>query len=635
MSIFVTVGFGERVNLFNGWKIVVTNNSDTIFASSDPDDFNLLIENTDKGVYQVPVPLVNKPTIEAPYDPLGDAPVQIVAATYQLIDDEGQIVADGNFSATYPELEYNLNTNTDRYNPGEEVTLTVERKLLDFLGFRPFALPKDDDWKIEIRDFDANVVLNDTNFDSNDGGQTFTFNIPQDFEGLFETRLLSKDDELMSRVYFSVEEAESNLIFLEKESYQANDKIFVYVRNDEGNNVYLNPDNHIEIFSLDPDPARVATTEQVLVDVDTTLIKEQNDVSYLTELNGVSGRYLAQIVTEADDGGTRVLSVDTFTILAANGDAELDAGDEDGAIDADVDADEEVEAEVDANVEVDGPEVDGNVEANVDAGGGGNGGGPNGSQAPGFGDEADNEEGVGPAEGFVNRFLEVTDRRNCSDIADGYWAEPILLEMVKDQIFPVEIDDEDEVLCRPTRKVTRKEFTAWLLAVYRPELLEDIEDFDFDFDDSPLKDINGEDPFDKYIIIAFQNDIINGYPDGYFRPNRLINRAEVLKILSLSSGIFTDSEEERAALDDEFAPIKLYTDITKTDQYFYYFLQFAASTYSSDLDTYLINGRQVEVDGRTSFRAAMEEPILFSEAAKIVFISKRMKEQRERKFILQ
>jgi hypothetical protein len=282
--------------------------------------------------------------------------------------------------------------------------------------------------------------------------------------------------------------------------------------------------------------------------------------------------------------------------------------------------------EVDGNVDV---EAGVNAEANVEAGGGngGGGGGPQGSSAPGSDNNNDDEENLGPQLGFVNFFLNRNDNRKCTDVASDYWAKDILEEMVGNEQFPVEIED-DEVFCRPKRKVTRKEFTAWLLSVYRPELVENIEDFDYDWEDSPLEDIIGVDPYDKYIIIAFNEGIINGYPDGYFRPNRVINRAEVLKILSLSSGIFNDTDEdiEKLRSNSVFTPRIVFADINSDHHYYYNFLHFAsAMAYSQEFETFLIEGRKVTVNGRSETHAAMDQPILFSEAAKIVLLAQKVK----------
>lgn len=52
----------------------------------------------------------------------------------------------------------------------------------------------------------------------------------------------------------------------------------------------------------------------------------------------------------------------------------------------------------------------------------------------------------------------------------------------------------------------------------------------------PFTDVNESDWFYSYILESWQNNIINGYPDGNFRPGQTINRAESLKIALLQEG---------------------------------------------------------------------------------------------------
>jgi len=46
-----------------------------------------------------------------------------------------------------------------------------------------------------------------------------------------------------------------------------------------------------------------------------------------------------------------------------------------------------------------------------------------------------------------------------------------------------------------------------------------------------------------------ENGIIQGYPDGYFRPDRIINRAEALKIIFESRGM-TPGEDTASGFPD-------------------------------------------------------------------------------------
>lgn len=43
--------------------------------------------------------------------------------------------------------------------------------------------------------------------------------------------------------------------------------------------------------------------------------------------------------------------------------------------------------------------------------------------------------------------------------------------------------------------------------------------------------------YTKFVVTAAQKGIINGYPDGFFRPANQVNTAEFLKMLSLTFGL--------------------------------------------------------------------------------------------------
>lgn len=211
----------------------------------------------------------------------------------------------------------------------------------------------------------------------------------------------------------------------------------------------------------------------------------------------------------------------------------------------------------------------------------------------------------------------------CSDVASDFWGLDIVNSLIEDELFPVELSG-NTVFCRVNREVTRKEFTAWLLHAYQPELVKDIADFEFDYSNSPLSDISGDDVYDPYVIMAYQNGIINGYPDGLFRPNQTINRAEVLKILLRSGELYMDSEEEKAALISKHRndlPTSRFTDVERDDQYFYGYLLYAMHAYDDEMKTFLIEGR-TGLNG--SKYAAMGDPVLFGEAAKILLLSKQL-----------
>ena len=48
---------------------------------------------------------------------------------------------------------------------------------------------------------------------------------------------------------------------------------------------------------------------------------------------------------------------------------------------------------------------------------------------------------------------------------------------------------------------------------------------------NPFPDVNQGDWFDPYVSTAYLEGMVIGYPDGYFRPNQNITRAEALRVV--------------------------------------------------------------------------------------------------------
>ena len=86
------------------------------------------------------------------------------------------------------------------------------------------------------------------------------------------------------------------------------------------------------------------------------------------------------------------------------------------------------------------------------------------------------------------------------------------------------------------------------------------------FTECDFPDVPANEWFHDYVCTALQNEVIEGYPDGTFKPAQTINNVESLKIAIMQSGIpLPDNMEDNftdVASDDWFAP---YTSLAKTN----------------------------------------------------------------------
>lgn len=133
-----------------------------------------------------------------------------------------------------------------------------------------------------------------------------------------------------------------------------------------------------------------------------------------------------------------------------------------------------------------------------------------------------------------------------SDI-HGHWAEYTILSMYQSGTIPLPPDR----LFRPDEPITRLDFTVYVARVLE---LTGGSPGDLPFTDT--KDIPEE--FREKIAAAHSAGIINGYPDGTFRPNASISRAELGVIFGrslINLGIkaetrFFDTFEDASAIPD-------------------------------------------------------------------------------------
>lgn len=210
----------------------------------------------------------------------------------------------------------------------------------------------------------------------------------------------------------------------------------------------------------------------------------------------------------------------------------------------------------------------------------------------------------------------------CADIDENFWGYNIIVSLLEDNLFPVMIGEDRSASCRVETEVKRKEFTYWLLQAYQSGSLDDIEEFhnNYNYDNSPFTDVDGSDAYDPYIIMAAQLGIVNGNPDGTFRGDAVINRAEVLKILLRSAEIFTADSAELEALAeaqyDSYEPQKKFADEDK-DQWYTPYLHYAAVKN-------IIEGRKYQIGSKAIVKSDMSAGVKYGEAGKILYYANKL-----------
>ena len=74
------------------------------------------------------------------------------------------------------------------------------------------------------------------------------------------------------------------------------------------------------------------------------------------------------------------------------------------------------------------------------------------------------------------------------------------------------------------------------------------EEFYGNFSDFPFNDVAINVWFADPLFNAYQRGFVQGFPDGSFRPAGQLNLVQSLKILSISLGLASQNDEERARI---------------------------------------------------------------------------------------
>ncbi len=110
-------------------------------------------------------------------------------------------------------------------------------------------------------------------------------------------------------------------------------------------------------------------------------------------------------------------------------------------------------------------------------------------------------------------------------------------------------------LFRPNQHINRAEALKILVGAMRHQQYQLVEKplhslnsspdtFTFSKRQCQFPDLQNTEWYFSYVCNALTNGTIQGYPDGLFRPEQTINRAEALKIITLHSGLTANNLEE-------------------------------------------------------------------------------------------
>ncbi len=118
-----------------------------------------------------------------------------------------------------------------------------------------------------------------------------------------------------------------------------------------------------------------------------------------------------------------------------------------------------------------------------------------------------------------------------SDVA-GHWARQEIEALWARGAAPVVAGADGQALFRPDDRTTRGEFVVTLaLALGYGEEASDLATVP-----PPFGDV-GTSPLGGFVNVAAENDLVRGYPDGTFGPNRPITRAEIAALLVRTLGL--------------------------------------------------------------------------------------------------
>ena len=206
-------------------------------------------------------------------------------------------------------------------------------------------------------------------------------------------------------------------------------------------------------------------------------------------------------------------------------------------------------------------------------------------------------------------FGEEVENPVCADLESEHWAYTLISDLIDNSRYPF-LNEGGKQKCRMNEEVSREVFVTWLISLKYPDMVSKY--LYLTEDQLPFWDLELEDPFTPYIVLAYDLGIINGHPDQSFRGKESINRAGLLKISLQTFDWFYAYDDELQHLQNsgQAAPLGLYSDISSDSEWFYSYLIYASVNG-------IIEGRTYFDQGFPDKKADMAKPVLYSEAAKI------------------
>ncbi len=214
----------------------------------------------------------------------------------------------------------------------------------------------------------------------------------------------------------------------------------------------------------------------------------------------------------------------------------------------------------------------------------------------------------------------------CSDL-EGHWGNELITDLLEKNMYPTMTVD-GKTMCRPSQELSKKALMAWLLITFHKTLAEQALTYEVTSENNPYFDLDNDDPFAPYVVVATKAGIVSGKSNCAaqalsigctFGGDEVVKRAEILKMVFESSGLYEGTEVQQAELDSMFpdkAPSELFEDEDGDSAWYSGYLHFAASHY-------IING--VQLNGK--FYSQMDGGLTFAQAAKILTLSMEVLEQ--------